>query len=267
MNTLEFQMVELLKDLRERHGAISVKVEFELEGTKIEDILRLKEVCAVAGVKLALKIGGCESIRDLLEARIIGVNCLVAPMIESSYALKKYLDAVAKIFPTDEREDLEIFFNVETIGSIENLADILSFPGITALSGIVIERVDLCGSLGLDSDAINREEINNCVIDAVGKAREKNLLCVVGGGVSADSLPFFRDVLKGRLDRYETRKVTFDAASALTSAPGKGIIKALKFELLWLKNKINYYRGVSLDDESRIETIEKRYWKEIDSAI
>ncbi len=267
MNNLEFKMVDLLKELREKYAARSVKVEFELEGTKIEDILRLKEVCAIADVDLTLKIGGCESVRDLLEARIIGVDCLVAPMIESSYALKKYLAAVTKIFPPDERESIEIFCNIETSDSICNLDDILGLSGVDALQGVVIERVDLCGSLGMDPDSINDERINARVLDAIGKAKKRNLICVIGGGVSAESLPFFRKIPRGYLDRYETRKVTFDAARALESSPEKGILKALEFELFWLKNKLNYYRGISLEDQGRIDLIEKCYWKEIDSML
>ena len=50
MNKLEQQMLDILKDLKEKHGAISVRAEFEAEGTKIDELLRLKEICMVAGL-------------------------------------------------------------------------------------------------------------------------------------------------------------------------------------------------------------------------
>ena len=44
MNELERKMVEQLQDLRENHHVIGVKAEFEAEGTRLEEAIRLKEV-------------------------------------------------------------------------------------------------------------------------------------------------------------------------------------------------------------------------------
>jgi 4-hydroxy-2-oxoheptanedioate aldolase len=267
MNTLEFRMVDILKELREKYAAICVRAEFEAEGTKLEELLRLKEICMTGGVGLTLKIGGCESIRDMLEAKIVGVDYLEAPMVESAYALRKYLQAVNKIFTTDEREDLEILCNIETVTASKNLDAMLEIPEIAALQGIVIERVDLCFSLGLSENDINRMELNTLVRDILTKAKRKNLLCTIGGGVSADSLPFFRSIPDGRLNRYETRKVCFSCQAALKGSPEKGILKALGFELLWLKNKVSYYKGISTVDKERMNLIENRYLTEIEALI
>ena len=38
----------------------------------------------------------------------------------------------------------------------------------------------------------------------------------------------------------------------------EGIIKALEFELLWLKSKRRYYHRVKNEDEARIGALEKR---------
>ena len=82
MNTLERKMVNLLRNLKENHHVVGVKAEFEAEGTRIEEALRLKEVLMKVDLGLTLKIGGCEAIRDIHEARVIGVARIVAPMIE-----------------------------------------------------------------------------------------------------------------------------------------------------------------------------------------
>ena len=42
MNELERRMVEALQDLRENHHVNGVKAEFEAEGTRLEEALRLK---------------------------------------------------------------------------------------------------------------------------------------------------------------------------------------------------------------------------------
>lgn len=267
MNSLEYQMVDILRELKEKHAAVSVKAEFEAEGTRLEELLRLKETCMVAGVGLTLKIGGCESVRDMFEARTVGVNYLVAPMVESPHALRKYLQAVNKVFTPEERQNIEILCNIETVSASNNLEEMLKISESSTLQGIVIERVDLCFSLGLDDQSINNKEINQLVLETIKKAKKRKLLCVVGGGVSAHSLPFFRSIPKGYLNRYETRKVCFSCPEALNNAPEKGILKALGFELLWLKNKVSFYKGVSLADEQRMSLIEDRYWKAIKSLL
>jgi 4-hydroxy-2-oxoheptanedioate aldolase len=268
MNKLEERMVDVLKELKEKYSAVSVRAEFEAEGTKLEELLRLKEICMVAGVGLTLKIGGCESIRDMLEARIVGVDYLVAPMVESPYALRKYLQAVKKVFPPEEKESIEILCNIETETAYKNLPEMFRIPEIDTLQGIVIERVDLCFSLGLDEQAINNKEINNIILDAIAKTKNKSekLICTIGGGVSAHSLPFFESIPKGYLDRYETRKVCF-SWSGTTNDRDKAILKALGFEVLWLRNKLEYYSNISSADRKRMSLIEQRYWNAIDTLM
>lgn len=267
MNKLEFQMVDILKELKHRYGAISVKAEFEAEGMRLEELLRLKEIAMTAGLGLTLKIGGCESIRDLLEARTIGANCIVAPMIESAYALRKYLQAINNIFPLDERKNIEILCNIETISAIKNFDAMLEIPEIFILNGIVIERVDLSFSLGLDDNSINNDNVNEIAFNVIKKANKENLLCGIGGGVSAHSLPFFKSMPEGYLNRYETRKVCFDCTTALNNEPEKGILKALQFELLWLKNKISYSDGIFSADKQRMNLIEQSHLKAIDRIV
>src|SRR5688572_28346185 len=101
MNLTERKMVDVLTDLKENYHVVGVKAEFEAEGTRLEEALRLKEVLMKVGLGLTLKIGGCEALRDMYEARVIGVSRLVAPMIETPYALKKFLSAVSLAFPKD----------------------------------------------------------------------------------------------------------------------------------------------------------------------
>ncbi|MFA7676571.1 MAG: aldolase/citrate lyase family protein [Candidatus Omnitrophota bacterium] len=265
MNSFELQMVDMLKELKENYSAVSVRAEFESEGTKLEELLRLKEVSMTAGLGLTLKIGGCESMRDILEARVVGVNCLAAPMVESAYALSKYLRAVDKVFLPEEKKNIEIVCDIETINASDNLEKMLLVPEISGLQGVVIERVDLCFSLGLKENDINSSKVNDIVLNIIQKAKKKNLLCIIGGGVSADSLDFFRSLPTGSLDRYETRKICFNCPKALGSQAQKGILKALAFEVLWLKNKFSYYEGISSADKKRLSLLEERYHEAIDA--
>jgi len=265
MNTLENHMLKVLKDLKENHHVIGVKAEFEAEGTRIEEALRLKEVVTKAGLELTIKTGGCEAIKDMYDARAIGVANLVAPMIESAYALKKYLISVKNSFPEDERKDICFLINIETIDGYKNFDRMLELPEIKELGGIVLGRVDMSGSLGLSREDINSDKIFEIAKDVFTKAKRRGLKCVVGGGVAKEALPFIRK-LQGLLDRYETRKVIFKCPEALNDKAEQGILKAVGFELMWLKNKRDFYGMIFNEDKHRIDMLQSRYDKLIKEA-
>ena len=267
MNLLEQKMCDALKDLRENHHVVGVKAEFEAEGTRLEEAMRLKEVVTKAGLDLTIKVGGCEAIKDMFDARIIGVRAIVAPMIESAYALKKYVQAVKFAFPQEERDFIKFLFNIETISGFNALEEMMRSESINEVAGVVFGRTDMTGSLGMSKDDINHPEILKYAqkIAALTLAHHKEL--VIGGGVSAQSLPFFQQLPAGALNRFETRKIIFDAQAALKDPDAyKGILKAVGFEVLWIKNKQNFYQNISNEDNKRLEVLKSRYEKSIKQA-
>lgn len=266
MNTLEHKMVDVLKDLRENHAVNGIKAEFEAEGTRLEEALRLKEVVMRSGLGLTIKIGGCEALRDMYECRTIGVERIVAPMIESAFALKKFLLATQLAFPEDERKDIKFVVNIETITGCINFDEMLALKEIDCLNGVVMGRVDLTGSLGMSREDINSQKVLELTKELFIKSKTKGMENAVGGGVSAHSLPFLRDLPTGTLDRFETRKVIFQCPLALEKDPDKGILKAVGFELLWLRNKRDYYNAISLEDNHRLNMLESRYKTLIEKA-
>jgi len=267
MNSLELKMVDTLKDLKENHHVCGIKAEFEAEGTRLEEALRLKEVVTKAGLDLTIKIGGCEAVKDMYDARTIGVSTIVAPMIESPYAVKKYLKAVKMAFPEEERNTMRFLINIETKYGFNYIDDILSSDFAKDLSGIVFGRTDMTGSLGMSSDDINHTIILDYAKSIADKTLKYGKELVIGGGVSAMSLPFFKQLPKNALTRFETRKVIFDAQKALQDINAdKGILKAVGFELMWIKNKQNFYSAISSEDIKRIEVLESRYKDSIREA-
>ena len=124
MNKTEKEMLEILHKLKES-GAIAVKAEFEAEGTRTEELLRLLELSRRAGIGIGLKIGGCEAVRDLIEAKQFGVDYVIAPMVETSYAIEKYIVAKNKVFSEDEREDMSFLVNIETYTGLSNSSEMI----------------------------------------------------------------------------------------------------------------------------------------------
>lgn len=267
MNSLEKKMVDTLIDLKNNHHVVGIKAEFEAEGTRLEEALRLKEVVTRAGLDLTIKIGGCEAIKDMYDARTIGVNGIVAPMIESPYAMKKYVKATKFVFPEEEREAVKFLINIETKMGYDNLDAIISDPSFAEVSGVVLGRVDMTGSMGLTREDINSDKIFEIANNIAKKVHRLNKDVVIGGGVSAQSLPFFKNLEDGALSRFETRKIIFDAKSALSDPNAdKGILKAVGFELMWLKNKREFYGMIFKEDEQRLVMLENRYKKLIEEA-
>lgn len=264
MNLTEKRMVELLTELKEKYNVTGVKAEFEAEGTRLEEAMRLKEISLKANLDLNLKIGGCEAIKDMFDAISLGVGRIIAPMVETDYALKKYLNGVKIAFSNGQAEDVEFLINVETITSVNNLDKMLTLPNIKSLDGIVIGRVDLCGSLGLTREDINSQKILDISLQIAEKAKAAGLSVVIGGGVSVHSIPFFKTFPQGHLDRFETRKVVFNCPNALNN-PEAAFLKAVEFEILWLKNKKNYYGAIHREDDDRLKMMENRYLDSIKS--
>jgi hypothetical protein len=256
MNLIEDKLVDVLTELREKYDVKEVKAEFEAEATRMEELMRLKEIVDKCGLGLIVKIGGAEAITDLYLAQHIGVTGIIAPMIESSFALGKYLSVIKTYVSEDVRRTIHFGVNLETIQAYANFDAMLNHPDISLLSTVTVGRVDLSGSMGLVRKDINSEAVFTITRDIFQKAKRKNMRTTMGGGISVEAIPFIRR-LDGLLDRFETRKIVFQLGKDAHKIE-RGIHKAVEFELLWLKNKKEYYAKIASEDDVRIKMIESR---------
>lgn len=255
MYGLEQDVFDQLVRLKDEYGVRFVKAEFEAEGASFRDLVRLRRLTAQAGLGLVLKIGGCESVRDLRDALELGADAIVAPMIESVFALSKFWEASNKVFRTGRRPRLA--FNVETRTCVEALDAILEY-GAGKMDGFTIGRSDLSGSyldpfVTPDSDFL-MTEIERVTLNARARGWE----VWMGGSLSQRSIAVLasRPIVRQNITHFETRKVVIPGA-VLFDRP-EAVAEALKFEELVLLSRQEIVEGSLAEDRHRLEVLKNR---------
>ena len=253
MNNIEKNMLEVLLSLKQDYGIVGVKSDFEAEGSRLDETFRLKELLEKAGIDLFVKIGGCEAVGDLYSCKELKAKGIIAPMIETDFAAKKFLQAVKSVYEGNFK-NVDLLINTETKTSIYNIDNILRESN-KIIRGIVIGRVDLSSSMGLSRGDINSSVILDSCIYLSKKAKEFGLKSAFGGGITFNTIPFIIK-LKGVISSFESRKVIFrydDNERRLKEV----IAKAINFELLYLKDK-EYRNVLTSIDKGRLNVMYSR---------
>ena len=238
------RLIENLQELKFSFGAVGVKAEFESEGATKEEVQILKEISDAVGLDFVLKIGGCEALRDMNDAHFLGIKTIVAPMIESDYACKKFLVGAGKILP-----EARLLINIETLNGYRALDDICNDVLFEKLSGVVFGRSDFANSIACQD--VNSSEILKYVKEVSLKMQSYGKIFTLGGGISNSSLKFIGEI--PYLTAVETRKIVFKNKKLDQNA----IKKALNFEMDWIKYKQQF--SPNRADYARLEILQKRY--------
>lgn len=263
MNSREIECTKILSDLVDNYGLVGVKTSFEDEGATFNETIRLKEICNQAKTKLTLKIGGPEASRDIQDAEIIGVKGIVGPMIESSFALTKFVNCLKTNLSFSNMQNIQFSINIETFNAYREIDNILSNKNSDSLYGITLGRVDFSASIEKDRSYVNSDELFEITKECFTKAKSKNLSVCVGGAVTIDSFDFLEKLYKlGMLDKFETRYAIFDPSKTLKDLK-KSLNKAQIFEYEWLRCKKDFYFKYYDKDSKRIDMIQER----INSAL
>ena len=114
MNTNTISIKEISDQLLslKKSGVVGIKQSFEDEGVILDDVLKIKRLCDKLELDLNVKIGGCEAISDLNNCLSMEVSGIVAPMIESEFALEKFIESIISNSNESIRASTDFFINV-----------------------------------------------------------------------------------------------------------------------------------------------------------
>ena len=246
------KIVEELKNLTSL-GVVGIKQSFEDEGALPQDILTMRRITEQIGLNLSIKIGGCEAKTDIQFCKSINADKIVAPMVETSFALTKFIESIINI------PKLNFYVNIESKTAYENLDNILSSPSSKLLSGIVIGRSDLTKSYGFGKDYVDSPQMQDIVYKALVKCKEYNITTLMGGNISSKSSKFVKKLYKEKLLEYiETRNVIIKLNNKNINNIASIIKSSLIFESKWLQYKANYYNKIGKEYTDRSNLILNR---------
>lgn len=233
-------------------GCSAIKISFEDEGALFNEVITMRKLTASIGIELSVKIGGCEAKRDIVDCIDLDCDTIVAPMVESEFALKKFLKSLDTYKCNKKRG-----FNLETIQSYDNLSKLSMH--FNKVDFVTVGRVDFVGSLNKDRDYVDTEDMYEKTRQIFIKARENNALCYLGGAVTIKSKDFIKKLFdENLLDKFETRYNIYDAHTVDFDNFEKLLYLGNVFEVEWLKYVHTKYSGHANKDVARIKMIEER---------
>lgn len=249
MEKLE-EILEKLKTL----GTSGIKISFEDEGALLNEVLSMRQLTSKVGMELSIKIGGCEAKREIADCIHIGCDSIVAPMVESEFALKKFLKAYDTSGSVQKKG-----FNLETIQGYDNL-DELSKHFVKS-DFVTVGRVDFAGSMNKDRTYVDSDDMYEKIKVIFKKVRENGSQCYMGGAVSVGSKDFIKRLIDEKLlDKFETRYIIYDVNSQFFDFDNfeKLLYWGNVFEVEWLKYIQKRYLSYGNKDDERIKMIEQR---------
>lgn len=221
---------------------IGVKSEFEAEGLTQLEVADFFSQNPWAHLRV-VKIGGCEAKTDFRAALRLGCNTIVAPMIESEFALAKFGQMYSAT------TNVNRWINIETTTGVQNLSKILDICAHHNVSGVVIGRGDLAESMGLERSSVDSAQVQEVVIQIAEKAKERNMHVGVGGMVSLNSVSNLGSLSEqGLIDHFETRKILVSSNARDFELE---IRQSLAIENAWIKSSISNLYSMTKDLEAR----------------
>jgi 4-hydroxy-2-oxoheptanedioate aldolase len=224
-----------------------LKGEFEAEGLSRENVASEALYAARHGMDYLVKISGAEAKSDVFYLEDLGLKSLVCPMIETPFAMRKYMEML-----TPGTFD-HIGVTIETITAVHNIDGILEQGHL--LTDVTIGRTDLTASYS--GDGVESPKTIDMVKTVAKAARKRGLTVTMGGSISKNTWSLLKKdaELRDLLQMVETRKVVLPVQKFLDDS-ALGMALSLEEELLRARAK-SAERALP-PIKSRIEALAKR---------
>lgn len=235
---------------------VALKAGTEIEDMSIAEIQFFREISQSESgeeiVPLILKIGGPEARQDMRSALSIGVNTILAPMVESVYALENFVSTAQEI-GDEMQKSASLAINLETSLATSNLNDMILSRAFSSLSQVTIGRGDLSRSMHL---GVDDAEVLNVTTVALKKIHNNGKMTSVGGGIKLQSI----DMISRRLptQRFNTRHVAIENNSEFRKNAAKSLYEVLAFEIDLYRAMQQEFPEREVFYRKRVEELERR---------
>jgi len=235
-----------------------IKISLEDEGLTFDQAVQITCNAHSNNVDVTMKVGGAEAISDIRFAYNIGCVGCVAPMIESPYALHKFISTIHRF----NFNFKNLYINIESEQAYENIESILNSRDAKYLNGIVLGRSDFIQSFGKPKNEVNSDDCLKMAMKIFKLAKLKNLTTLMGGNINTGSFDFIKKLYDEKLlDYVETRNVKVKLSDKFLNDYHNNISKMLDFEVSFLKDKYQTLDILSDLDKKRTDNLQTRSLK------
>lgn len=213
------KVAKKIRELVDDHGCVMMKLATEDEALT-QDELRARIDNFAQILPIEVKIGGPGARGDLEFCRSAGIHHIIAPMVESPYALHDFLAGAREIYGEKDAR-LRLGVNIETVTAAKNVAAILAIEQNPRLAQVTVGRGDLSQSMKSRPDSPDVMKLARRVL----KAARGSYATSVGGGVEPGNVERIAKEL--RPEFVNTRNFAFRS-----DASPEAIREALRTEIL-----------------------------------
>lgn len=185
------ELNQMVDQLYSKHGLAMFKAGSEWEDMNLDEIIYLQQL-GTYDIPVLMKVSGVEARTEMRQLLQAGVDIFLAPMVESAYALEKFVTITQEVGQQHGKKPKTAIM-IESVQTYQNLSSILNSPYFDQLEMVVLGRWDLANSMGTTNvDAPEVKEICQEIVDAV-LAKNKNIS--VGGFVNPKTAHSVKDEL------------------------------------------------------------------------
>ncbi len=250
----EKRLLLQLNYLKKNFNLEGIKAEYEAEGSSYQEISFLRRLTYKANVPLHIKIGGVEALNDIYSCIELGVDGIIAPMVETKFGIQKFKQSIEKL---DLKINPYLSVNLETKNGIINHKEIINY-GKNFINNITIGRSDLSASYFDKKINPESKQILNNIFLVSKFAKKNNITTTIGGSLNSKTIKNYSKVknIGNLLKKMETRKVIFNTQIFLNKKDS--LKQALRFEEKYIlyKKEISDFKLKS--DLSRLTTLKTR---------